>query len=312
MKWKWIFVSFTVLIIVLAGLYWILNPEKNELNETTRARLGGQFIPLSDGFTHYKLEGPDDGKAVVLVHGATIPSWTWDRQVPVLIKAGFKVLTYDMYGRGYSDRPKTIYGRELYTRQLLELVGHLEMKEPFHLVGLSMGGATAVNFTAQYPARVRKLVLICPVINKYKVPSVSRIPIIGEFLMRIVGVRMTVKRAMSILKEHPRFREYADSFLEQTTYKGFQGSLLSMLRNDALGNYTVSYQVVGKQNRDVLLIWGTDDTEVTEFMIQDIQSFIPKVKFMPIDDAGHGIVFQKPEEVNRLILGFLGHPTQSN
>jgi len=305
MKWKWLSVSLAVLIILLVGLYWVFDPEKNELNETTRARLGGKYIRLSDGFTHYKLEGPERGRVAVLVHGGTIPIWVWDKQVPALMEAGFKVLSYDQYGRGYSDKPEVIYDRELYTRQLLELVDKLGLKESFDLIGISMGGATAVNFTARYPNRVRKLVLISPVVNNFKVPSVLCIPVFGEFMARIIGVRVIVKRFKSLLEGKPESENYTKLFEEQTTYKGFQRSILSMLRNDAVGNYNTAYQTVGKKKRDVLLIWGKGDTEITKEMIRDIQSFIPHVTFKPIEGVGHGIVFQKPEEVNKLIISFL-------
>ena len=64
------------------------------------------FIDLSVGKTHYELVGPETGRTVVLLHGGTIPMWTWDRQVPALVEAGFRVLRYDMCGRGYSDSPE--------------------------------------------------------------------------------------------------------------------------------------------------------------------------------------------------------------
>ena len=305
MKRKWLPLSLAVFIFLLVGIYYVFDPEINELNETTRARLGGQYIRLSEGVTHYKLEGSEKGRVVVLVHGGTVPIWVWDKQVSALIKKGFKVLSYDQYGRGYSDRPHVTYDRTLYTNQLLELADKLGLKETFDLIGISMGGAIAVNFTAKYPDRVRKLVLISPVINNFKVPSVLRVPVFGEFMARIIGVRVIVKRFKSLMEGKHESEKYTELFLEQTTYKGFQQSILSMIRNDAVGNYNKAYQNVGKQKRDVLLIWGTDDREITKEMIRDIQTFIPLVIFKPVEGVGHGIVFQKPEEVNKLILSFL-------
>ena len=57
--------------------------------------------------------------------------------------------------------------------------------------------------------------------------------------------------------------------------------------------------------RGVLLIWGTEETGVTKPMISDIQSFVPRLTFKPVDGANHGIVFQKPDIVNQLIIDFL-------
>ncbi len=306
MKWQYVSVLLAFLSIMLIGIYYILNPETNELNEAERARLGGTYTKLSDGITHYKLEGKDGGKLVVLVHGGRVPMWTWDKQVESLKDAGFKVLRYDMYGRGYSDRPKITYNRKLFQRQLLELVDALGSAKKFDLVGFSMGGATAINFTARHPERVQKLVLIAPVINNFKVPSIFRIPILGEFVARLFGLKIITNRFISSRENDPESGKYIKLFRQQTTYKGFQQSMLSMIRNDALvGDYTAAYRAVGSQKRDVLLIWGTADKEVTEQMISDIQSLVPQLQFRPVEGVGHSIVFQKPDSVSNYMLNFL-------
>ena len=93
-------------------------------------------------------------------------------------------------------------------------------------------------------------------------------------------------------------------FIKQTTYKGFQRSLLSMLRNDAVKDYTEAYRTLGKQKRDMLLIWGEEDTEITGKMIKDIRTLLANVKFKSVANAGHGVVFQKHEIVNNLIIDF--------
>lgn len=305
MKWKWLAVFFIGLFVVAIGIYLILDPEVNELNAATRAKLGGSYINLSDGMTHYQLEGPQDAKVVVLVHGATIPIWTWDQQIPALTQAGFRVLSYDNFGRGYSDRPDVTYDQELHLRQLRELTDKLGLTKPFDLIGISLGGGTAANFTARYPDRVDKLVLISPLINNYKVPSYFGIPVFGEFLARLAGIRVISNRFASLIGNHPESEKYTRLFAEQTTYKGFQQSILSMLRNNAVGDYRAAYRIVGRQKRDVLLIWGTEDTGVTKPMVSDIQSFVPRLRFKPVEDVGHGIVFQKPKIVNTLITDFL-------
>ena len=305
MRWRWLAAILIGLLVLAGGIYLILDPETNELNAAVRAKLGGTYVRLSDGFTHYKLEGPQDAKVVVLVHGATVPIWTWDQQVRALTAAGFRVLSYDTFGRGYSDRPDVRYDQELYERQLLELVDKLGLATPFDLVGLSLGGGTAVNFTARHPERVDKLVLISPLINNFKVPSFFGIPVVGEFLARLAGIRVIANRFAALVESHPESEKYTRLFMEQTTYRGFQHSILSMLRNNAVRDYRAAYQAVGRQKRAVLLIWGTEDVEITKQMIGDIQSLIPRLTFKPVGGVGHGIVFQKPETVNELIINFL-------
>ena len=181
----------------------------------------------------------------------------------------------------------------------------LGLKDQFDLIGYSLGGATAINFTAHNPQRVKKLILISPLINNFKVPSIFRIPIFGEFMARLIGIKVITKRFVSLVESNPEAEKYSKLFMEQTTYKGFQQSILSMLRNDAIGDYSASYKSVGNKERDVLMIWGSEDTEVTKKMIRDIQSLISYIKFESVDGVGHGIVFQKPDTVNNLILNFL-------
>ncbi len=304
-KGKKLAAFFVILFLVLAGVYYILDPEIKKLDETERKKLGGTYIDLSYGVTHYELTGPANGKVVVLVHGGTVPLWTWDSQIKVLNDAGFRTLSYDKYGRGYSDRPGVTYDQQLYTNQLFELVDRLELTQKFDLIGISLGGATAVNFTAQYPDRVQKLVLISPLIKNFRVPSVFQIPVIGEFTARVVGTRILIARFTSLFEDDPEFENYKARYVEQTTYKGFQRSLLSMLRNDALRDYTNAYKNLGKQNCDILLVWGTEDKEVTREMIKSIRSFLPNVDFKPVEGLGHGLLFQEPEIISSLIIDFL-------
>ncbi|MDT8271806.1 MAG: alpha/beta hydrolase [Desulfomonilia bacterium] len=302
---KWFVVVLVILVLLLVGVYLVLNPEKYDLDDSERARLGGTYLQLSDGVTHYRLDGPAGGRVVVLVHGGTVPIWTWDRQVPALIDAGFRVLTYDKYGRGYSDRPEVTYDQELYRRQLLELADRLSLTEPFDLVGLSLGGGTVINFTAHHPERVCSLILIAPLIDNFKVSTLMRTPVLGEFMARTVGIRVMTERFVSLFDQVENADRYTSLFIEQTTYRGFQRSVLSMLRSDAVGDYRDAYRRVGDQDRETLLIWGTEDTEVAREMIEEVRESLPRLRFEPIEGTGHGVVFQRPQRVTDLILDFL-------
>ena len=79
---------------------------------------------------HYELEGPADGQPVVLVHGFSVPYYIWDPTFPALAAAGLRVLRYDLFGRGYSDRPDLPYTMELFVRQLKDLLEALQVNKP--------------------------------------------------------------------------------------------------------------------------------------------------------------------------------------
>src|SRR5512133_3196950 len=133
--------------------------ETRELNELARQEAGGSFIQLSDGFTHYELSNPAAEHTVVLAHGFSAPYFIYNPTFEFLTQAGFRVLRYNLFGRGFSDRPDTHYSLDLFVRQLSDLLAALRCTRPVSLVGLSTGGPITATFTARFPERVDKLVL---------------------------------------------------------------------------------------------------------------------------------------------------------
>ncbi len=298
-----------VVLATLTGITLAVDGERHTLDDTERQRLGGTYVRLTNGVTHYRLQGPPTGPMVVLVHGGTIPMWTWDQQVPALTAAGYRVLTYDAFGRGYSDRPAVVHDRTFYMSQLRELVDSLGIAGPFDLIGVSKGGATAVSFTAAYPQRVRRLALISPVVRDYAVPRVFQVPILGEVAARAYGLRVLVQRSQKLFADSPDHERYMGLMHQQMSYRGFTASVLSMLRHDALGDYTDEFRVVGQQDRPVLLLWGTANSEVTRSMIDASRAEMPNAVFRPLDGSDHGVLFQQPELINHHLLDFLGGGT---
>src|SRR5262245_18580294 len=150
---------FIVAIAALVGLGWRLyvyaDIEQHELNDSARTTLPGRFARLSDGYTHYELGGPSGGPLIVMAAGFSVPYYIWDPTFTALTTAGFQVLRYDYYGRGYSDRPRIPFTDEMYVRQLDELLTETRLTVPIDLVGISFGGSVITNFADRYPDRVR-------------------------------------------------------------------------------------------------------------------------------------------------------------
>jgi len=308
--WTAIIICVVILLIIITplSLYATTNVETKDLDDAARAQAGGSYVKLPEGVTHYELTGPEDGRVVVLIHGATIPMYLWDAQVEALARAGYRVLRYDMYGRGYSDRPDGDYSQAFYRKQLLDLLDALKIKQPVDLVGVSMGGALAVDFTASYPDRVKDLVLIAPMINSLKNDTnfkLMRIPLLGEFLTRLIAVKVMSERAAQLMQKSPKAAEYARQFKDQTLFKGFEKASLAAARSDAWADYTADYQKVGQQNHRILLIWGTADSDISPEMVQAMQKALPNVVFKQIDGVGHDPQVEVPDLVNSLILEFL-------
>jgi len=159
---QWCISVLTLILIAALALYFMAGWDLKPLDDEAREQAPGAFAELSDGTIHYRLEGPEDGPLIVMVHGYSTPNFVFEQNVDPLIDAGFRVLRYDHFGRGWSDRPKTQYDADLYDRALLELLDHLQLAAPFGLVGLSMGGLIASEFTARHPERVDRLFLFVP------------------------------------------------------------------------------------------------------------------------------------------------------
>jgi pimeloyl-ACP methyl ester carboxylesterase len=303
----WIIVAFIALL--LFGLYTRANRENKTLNEKIRKDLGTSYIELSDGITHYELAGPEDGQAVVLIHGGTVPMFDFDMQVPALVTAGFRVLRYDQYGRGFSDRPHCTYNRKFYCKQLLELLDALELYEPVDIIGHCFGSAIGITFAASHPERIHKFVLHSPMINSITDQTgfiLARLPLFGRYLTRAILVPQAVKRADNLFTPMKEGKEqFIDLFEQQTHFKGFEHSLYSMCVTDAMRDYTQEYKVVGKQKKDFMMIWGNSDNNISREMINDIMNIIPDTSFHEFDGVGHSPNLEKTEEFNRLIVEFL-------
>ncbi|KAG8689685.1 hypothetical protein FRC09_012301 [Ceratobasidium sp. 395] len=113
----------------------------------------GHSVDLPKGRVKYWLIGPEDGKRVVLIHGLSMPSLIWKPVANRLAKTGFRVLIYDLYGRGYTEAPDaqtTNYDADLYITQLALLLQAVGWRKT-RVIGLSMGGAIAAAFASQFP-----------------------------------------------------------------------------------------------------------------------------------------------------------------
>lgn len=284
--------------------------ETRELNEQTRKEASGSFIRLSDGFTHYELSNPHAKETVVLVHGFSVPYFIFDPTFEFLTRAGFRAVRYDLFGRGFSDRPDVPYGIELFLRQLGDLLDALHLEDhPVSLVGLSTGGPITASFTARFPGRVSKLVLIDPVgagpFALARIVKVLATPLVGEAIVGLLGNMAVARRiaASSVTPENTR--QFGERYLVQMHYRGFRRAVLSTVRNRMLDSFLSDYERIGKINKPVLLLWGTKDTTVPFQHSAILRAAMPQVEFHAMEDSGHIPHYEKPEEVNPILLRFL-------
>jgi non-heme chloroperoxidase len=110
---------------------------------------------------HYEDHGA--GQPVVLIHGYPLSGRAWDKQVPPLLAAGYRVISYDRRGFGGSSQPAVGYDYDTFAADLAALLEHLDLREAV-LVGHSMGTGEVIRYLSGYgSARVAKGVLIAPI-----------------------------------------------------------------------------------------------------------------------------------------------------
>ena len=284
------------------------------LDAAARAAAPGDFVTLPGGVTHYETSnaGTDaDGDRptpVLLVHGFSVPSFVWDPTFAGLAQAGIPVIRYDLFGRGYSDRPRTTYNIDLFARQLADLIEALGLPAPVDIVGLSMGGAVSIGFADRYPEMVRRLALFDPAGFPMSSPPVMKlldVPVLGEIAMATVGKRMMISGLSQDFHAPEQLPALARQYMEQMRYPGFLRALLSTIRYGPIQTMADAYARVGQNPRPVLLVWGENDKTVP-FAISDlVRAALPRAEFHAIEGAGHVPHLEQPELINRILVDFL-------
>lgn len=219
------------LLVLMYASFTTSRIGQKALNQKERATLGGNYLQTDQGTLAYTRAGPEDAPVLVLIHGFSTPKFVWDQLLPTLLGAGYQVITYDHLGRGFSDRPPGPYDLGLFRGELAALITGLQLSTPLSLVGYSMGGAIAVDFSATYPEQVARLVLVAPAgyLPQSNARSMLHIPLLGEWLTQmyvIPSIRGEIGEDVIAGRAPP---DMLDHFDRQANYAGYARALLSTL-----------------------------------------------------------------------------------
>jgi non-heme chloroperoxidase len=252
------------------------------------------------------------GKPVVLIHGWPLSSRSWEKQVPVLLGAGYRVITYDRRGFGDSSKPASGYDYDTFAEDLHKLMTTLDLREAT-LVGFSMGGGEVARYLGKYGSerisRAAFLAAVPPFLLKTPDnPSGVDGSVFEGIKKAIVGDRL-----------------------------GFLSTFLSDFYNvDALGGKRISEEVVRhswniaagaslKGTLDCVAAWGTDFrkdlsriTVPTVVLHGDADRILPLSatasrthemvkgsRLVVVKDGPHGVNWTHAEEVNQALLDLL-------
>jgi len=287
---------------------------------------GGAYVQLPMGRVRYWLIGPTSGKKVVLIHGISIPALAFTRVAPILAAAGYRVLLYDLYGRGYSDAPQGVaYDPQLYVVQLALLLQHLRWSSA-RLVGFSMGGAIASSFVAAFPGLVERDVVLIASAGAAAPP----IPLSKfrhwSFVERRVRRRLTSRIAPPNSEESP-MQEIVR--LQADLLRGYLRAVVSSLHDGIITKLTWALTSSAWRGRRVLIIHGDRDIVVPPAHAEVLREMLesdntgtsnststsdkgpnpvdlppPDVSLVPVPGAAHDLTWTHADEVARAVLEF--------
>lgn len=290
----------TVIALVLV-MPFVREKLKPRMADRARRNAPGAFAMLSRGQTHYRWLGAARGPIAVCVHGLTTPSFVWNGLAPGLGALGFRVLVYDLYGRGYSDRPEGPQDSAFFVTQLEDLLDALEIRDDITLIGYSMGGAIATSFAALYPERLRQLVLIAPAGLGHDIGPVARLAtasgILGHWCMQSVFAR-SFRRATNAERELPGMPEgFVDLQQAELAYRGFVPAVLRSITGMLSEVQDEEHADIALARLPVLAIWGDSDTVIPPTSIGRLAQINRTSRQEVIEGAGHSLVYTHSAEV---------------
>jgi non-heme chloroperoxidase len=261
-------------------------------------------------------EDHGSGQPVVLIHGYPLSGASWEKQVPVLLDAGYRVITYDRRGFGKSSQPATGYNYDTFADDLYKLVTQLKLRD-FTLVGFSMGGGEVARYLGKYGSKgVSKAVII------------SGVP---PYLLKTAdnpegldgGVFAGIQQAV-VADRYAFFTSFFKNFYNTDVFLGKRVSeqVVQASWNVAAGaSATASFACVPTWHEDfredlaridvpTLVIQGDADRilPITATGSRTAK-LIKGARLLTVKDGPHCITWTHAEEVNTGLLSFLGEKT---
>ena len=258
-------------------------------------------------------EDHGSGDPVVLIHGYPLSGASWEKQLPVLLEAGHRIITYDRRGFGRSSQPTTGYNYDTFAEDLHKLVAHLKLRD-FALVGFSMGGGEVARY-----------------IGKYGSKGVSKAVVIGgipPYLLKTAdnpdGVDGSVFEGIQKAVAADRYAFFTEFFKNFFNTDVFLGKRISEQAVQASWNVaagasaTASLACVPTWHEDfrndvaridvpTLVIHGEADRIVPiQASGAKIAKLVKGSRLMAIKDGPHAVSWTHADEVNAELVNFLG------
>ena len=256
-----------IFVFTPACLYFVLDRENIDINKF-RLDSGYQEVSLSDGITSYKDIGNKNHEVIVLVHGATFGSLAYEEYVNVFVENNYRVITYDQYGRGYSDRVHSNVSIELMEKQLKELIEHCKVEDVI-LYGVSFGAAVVAKYAANNPENITYIGYQVPLINSANIPllSIVKIPLYGDLLTRgflVPGVLKRIEEYEGLMS-----KELLDHYIGQFEVIGTEKFFKKFFLGNAMGNRLNDHNIIASNSIPSYFAYAEDDLEIDAQLVDE-------------------------------------------
>jgi 3-oxoadipate enol-lactonase len=261
-----------------------------------------EFEKLSEPVTsiYYLDPNPAGHPVVILLHGLGAEASSWGYQLDSLVEAGMRPLAIDIPGFGKSKFKGTSWSFSGLSQLVFSFLEHLSIIKPV-VVGISMGGILALQFTLDYPKDIDKLVLV----NSFATLRPNTINGWLYMLKRYIkaSLRGSISQADMVAQRiFPRPEQYMQRkiLIEEIQQADPQVYKAAMR---ALGFFDARRRLI-EINLPTLIISGKNDTTVPlENQAQLLK--ISGAKRIIIPDGGHAIIADQPERFNHALLDFI-------
>lgn len=235
---------------------------------------------------------------ILILHGWGSSAKNWSRVKELLENDGHKVFVPDLPGFGENTPPEKPWSVDDYVDWVKDFCGKNNLSQ-FFLVGHSFGGGIAVKFTAAFPEKLSKLILIAPAIVRRKTFEQNiflGLAKIGHLIFSVPGLSHLRPLAREFLYNFTGSRDYyklevAKSIAMKETFKRVVG--------EDLTHYLPKIKI------HTLIIWGARDalTPIEEAYL--IKNRLKNSNLEIISDGRHGLNLENPEILAQKILNFI-------
>lgn len=280
--------------------------------ETLKSRFPDRARSFADtnlGKIHFEDAGPKDADPIVLVHGVSGPFAVWDQNMQTLLDAGYRIIRFDLFGRGMSARlADSPYGLPLYLNQLELLLAHLQVDRPITIIGSSLGAIISTEYTLQHPERVKAVILIGPAGFPIHIPPAAilgSVPLLGDVIFKFFGSDAIKTQNKKYFVDGNPPKELWDYFTAQLEVAGTAEAMRTTIENAPVQSYLESYKQLGASGIPVGIIWGRQDRTFDYANHETLLKLIPTAKFTTIEHAGHLPQYERADETNAALKQYL-------